>query len=75
MFPPLLGPAFERGLPMRELTALNLTNIALGVATLCLWAMVLTGLVQEVRDRRRRRTGQEKHPHLRLLPPPPSKAA
>lgn len=55
---------------MNDLTVLNATNIALGLAVAALWAILLGGVVAELLDRRRRRHAQEHRPALRLVPPP-----
>ncbi len=58
------------GASMNEITVLNLTNIALGLATLFLWGVIVVGIVEEVRDRRRNRLAREHRAPLRLVPPP-----
>ena len=55
---------------MNELTVLNGTNVALGLATLTLWSILLTGVIQELRDRRRQHREGKHRPALRLVPRP-----
>ncbi len=55
---------------MNELTVLNGTNVALGLATIVLWSVLISSVVQEMIDRRRQRDQEKNRPALHLVPPP-----
>ncbi len=59
---------------MNDFTVLHFTNVALGLAVLALWSVIITGVVQDLRERKRRREVRDARAQMHLVPPP-SKAA
>lgn len=54
---------------MKDTMVLNVTNIVLGLATLALWGIIVTGLVQEYIDRKKRRNARNQRAQIHLVSP------